>query len=150
MALPSNAKTFGRFLIVGGANTAIDFGVLFLLTTMGLGVWPANTISTSVALVFSFFANRAFTFKAIGRSATQVFWFIAVTLCGLWVLQPLVILGATEIFSSASTRSALLLFGAKVLATCVTLAWNFVLYKKLVFAPSPVSNAEATDPKATT
>lgn len=148
MALPSSAKTFGRFLLVGGANTAIDFGVLFLLTAVGLGVWPANTLSTSVALIFSFFANRTFTFRADGRNRTQIFWFLVVTLFGLWVLQPLVILGVTAVVPHTLANDALSLFIAKVVATCVTLVWNFVLYKKLVFVRSKEASTAETEPEA--
>jgi putative flippase GtrA len=55
-----------RFALVGGINTAIDFGILFLLTSFGLNKFVANFISTSVAFIFSFFANRSFTFKSTG------------------------------------------------------------------------------------
>ena len=52
-----------RFVIVGGANTALDFLVLFLFVNLGVDKIVANYISTSVALIFSFFANKSFTFK---------------------------------------------------------------------------------------
>lgn len=123
-----------RFIIVGGANTAIDFGVLFLLTFLGIDKIVANFFSTSVALIFSFFANKTFTFKHNEGSAKKQFaLFLVITLIGLWVLQPLVILLSTSLFASYITNEALDLFIAKLLATIVSLIWNYFLYSRLVF-----------------
>ena len=123
-----------RFAIVGGANTALDFGVLFLLTFLGLDKIPANYISTSVALIFSFFANKTFAFKQKGGNAKKQFaLFLVVTLFGLWVLQPLVIWGSSSLLESSITNEAIMLFVAKLLATIVSLVWNYVFYSKIVF-----------------
>ena len=111
-----------RFLLVGGTNTAIDFGLLFILNTLGLPRVPSNTISTGVAFIFSFFANRNFTFSAnSGNIKKQMTLFIIVTLFGLWVIQPIII----------SLISNLLV--GKIIATAVTLVWNYLFYSRLVF-----------------
>jgi hypothetical protein len=52
-----------RFVMVGGTNTFIDFSILFALTSIGLRDITSNFISTSIALTFSFFANKMFTLK---------------------------------------------------------------------------------------
>lgn len=52
-----------RFGVVGIINTIIDFSLLFLLVLFGLPTIPSNFISTTSALIFSFFANKKFTFK---------------------------------------------------------------------------------------
>ena len=89
---PSKNRQKIRFLLVGGTNTAIDFGLLFILNTLGLPRVPSNTISTGVAFIFSFFANRNFTFSAnSGNIKKQMTLFIVVTLFGLWVIQPIII-----------------------------------------------------------
>lgn len=120
-----------RFAFIGGINTAIDFGILFLLTALGLDKLVANFFSTSVAFVFSFFANRTFTFKSTGSAKKQFLPFLAVTLTGLWVLQPLVILAITQLLHSLD--QALALFIAKLIATVVSLIWNYILYSRFVF-----------------
>lgn len=123
-----------RFVIVGGANTALDFGILFLLTFLGLDKIPSNYISTSVSLIFSFFVNKSFTFKSEGGNKKRQFVsFLIITLVGLWVLQPVIIYGfdilAADIISSEAVR----LFVGKLLATVVTLIWNYILYARVVF-----------------
>ena len=119
---PSKNREKIRFLLVGGTNTAIDFGLLFILNTLGLPRVPSNTISTGVAFIFSFFANRNFTFSAnSGNIKKQITLFIIVTLFGLWVIQPIII----------SLISNLLV--GKIIATAVTLVWNYLFYSRLVF-----------------
>ncbi len=120
-----------RFAFIGGINTAIDFGILFLLTALGLDKLVANFFSTSVAFVFSFFANRTFTFKSTGSAKKQFLPFLAVTLTGLWVLQPLVILAITQLLHAID--QSLALFVAKLIATIVSLIWNYILYSRFVF-----------------
>ena len=123
-----------KFIIVGGANTAIDFVILFGLTFLGVDKIVANFFSTSVALIFSFFANKSFTFKNKSENAKKQFaLFLVVTLFGLWVIQPLVIWGSTSLMESFITNDALNLFIAKLIATVTSLIWNYVFYSRLVF-----------------
>lgn len=123
-----------RFVLVGLANTALDFGLLFVLRALGLPVVPANMVSTGVALTFSFFANRSFTFRAAGSGSVtrQGVMFVAVTLVGLWGLQPLVLLAGEALLEPALGNPATLLI-SKVLATVVSMIWNFLLYDRIVF-----------------
>lgn len=126
-----------RFLLVGGINTLIDFGLLLGLVHLGTPTLIANTISTGLAFCVSFFANRSYTFKATsGSLPRQMGLFVAVTLFGLWVLQPIVIWAVSPLlttwFGSWVGDTGVLLL-AKVAATCITLVWNYVLYARVVF-----------------
>lgn len=120
-----------RFAIVGSINTVIDFGILFLLHGVGLNKYVANIISTSIAFVFSFFANRNFTFKSEKNIRQQIIPFIAVTLVGLWVLQPAVIW--LMLLPLADIDQTVALFIAKLGATAASLIWNYAFYSKVVF-----------------
>jgi putative flippase GtrA len=120
-----------RFALVGGINTAIDFGILFLLTSFGLNKFVANFISTSVAFIFSFFANRSFTFKSTGSIKKQVLPFLLVTLSGLWLLQPALIWLVSLPLQELNETVSLLI--AKLVATIGSLVWNYVLYSRFVF-----------------
>lgn len=123
-----------RFAVVGGANTVIDFGLLFLLKTLGLPVIMSNIISTTSAFIFSFFANKKYTFKTTDTNVKrEIILFILVTLFGLWVLQTLVISLITSSLSYAHLPSGTTLFLAKAGATFVSLTWNYVLYSRVVF-----------------
>ena len=120
-----------RYALVGGANTAIDFVLLFILNSAGMNKYIANYISTSIAFLFSFFSNRSFAFKSTGNAKKQFVSFTLVTLFGLWVLQPVVIWLITPLLGSFDQSVGL--FIAKVLATGVSLVWNYLFYSRLVF-----------------
>lgn len=123
-----------RFVIIGCINTALDFGILFSLTFLGFNIILSNYLSTGVALIFSFFANRSFTFQSKNSAVKkQLLLFIIITLFGLWVLQPVIIWGVTSYLHQTIVNEALCLFIAKVLATLVSLAWNYTLYSRIVF-----------------
>ncbi|HEY1085866.1 MAG TPA: GtrA family protein [Candidatus Saccharimonadales bacterium] len=124
-----------RFIIVGMINTAIDFGILFILSAFGLQSIVANFISTSLAFSFSFTANRNYTFKAHDQHLVrQITLFIIVTLFGLWCIQPVIIWLSTVALSGIITSQWALLFTSKCLATGVTLVWNYLIYSRVVFS----------------
>ena len=139
MNVPFIKTEKARFVIVGGINTAIDFGVLFTLTFLGIDKIIANYISTTCGLIFSFFANKSFTFQTTTTSKKQFVLFIIVTLTGLWVLQPLVIWLSTMLLSPLIPSSAICLFIAKLAATAVSLTWNYLFYSRIVFKKTSIS-----------
>lgn len=120
-----------KFLIVGVLNTAIDFCLLFLLTKLfNFPILISNIISTSVALMFSFGVNKKFTFKYQDSEKYIFLKFIIITLIGLWIIQPIIILFINNLLN---INNVINLFIGKSLATVVTLIWNYLLYSKLVF-----------------
>ncbi len=133
-----NKAQIGRFAIVGTINTIIDFGLLFSLTFLGLPKLAANTISTSTAFVFSFFANKKYTFKSTSKNIKyEIVSFVIVTLFGLWVLQNGTIWLITPLIKSFITNERISLFVAKLFATAISLVWNYCLYDKVVFKKEP-------------
>jgi len=121
--------------MIGGANTALDFAVFYVLTAIvSANFVIANIISTGIVLLLSLWLNAAYTFseKVTKKRAAL---FIAVTLFGLWALQPLVIALASPVaiplIPGVSQSLALLI--AKLPATAASLTWNFILYKQVVF-----------------
>ena len=129
--------TIVRFGIVGLANTSIDFVLFYLFATVvALPVFIANMLSTSVALGISFVLNKRAVFRDENvRSVRQFLVFIVGTLFGLWVLQGLVIVAIThaDIFTSLFGANGSLV-AAKIIATSVTMAWNYIVYSRYVFA----------------
>ena len=149
-----------RFLTVGVANTAIDMGLLWILTTQGVGLLGANLVSTSAGLIFSFLVNRRFTFRYSGSKPMwrQIVEYFAITLVGLWLLQPPIIVFVQGLAEGWGIEAQLALMVGKVAATVVTLVWNFFLYRSIVFrerpAPvvttSPSPSPASPDPAAVT
>jgi len=151
--LPSKRRhdyaRFGRFGLVGVINTLIDFGVYNLMSGLfRLSLVQSNIISTTIAMAFSFTANQRLVFKPEGGSvARQGALFIAVTAFGLYVLQtatiklltdvwpaPLVLgVSAVHVVGLHGHDQFLIKNAAKAVATVVSLTWNYVMYKKVVF-----------------
>lgn len=135
--LIKNNQRVARFGAVGIINTLIDFGLLFFLKSLGLPVGAANVISTGIAFLFSFVANRKFTFRSNDGSITRQFiLFIAITLFGLWVIQTAIIQLTLPWLSALFGNATAALFVAKAIATSITLVWNYLLYNKVVFKDS--------------
>lgn len=86
-------EQFMRFGLVGVINTLLDFALFNLLA--GKLRWrkiPANLVSTSVAMTFSFLANWHWVFPAHGgHPVGMAVRFLAVTLASGWVVQNVVI-----------------------------------------------------------
>lgn len=123
-----------RFIITGGTATVIDFSLLFLLKTAGIPAIFANFPATFVAMIFSFITNKKFTFQDSSKNhKKQTVLFLGFTLFGLWIIQPVIFLifqdGAKQLFHNENIA----LFAVKILATFVTMVWNFITYDKFVF-----------------
>lgn len=68
-----------KFCGVGVINTAVDFGVFWILVTLGpapevmpLFKYIAQTISYVLAVLCSYLLNRHFTFKASGQTIASI------------------------------------------------------------------------------
>lgn len=123
-----------RFGIVGTINTALDFGLLLLFTHLGLPKIVSNTLSTGLAFIFSFFANKKYTFRSSsGNVKREIALFTIVTLFGLWVLQNGVIWLISPLCAALLHNESLALLTAKLAGTIVSLTWNYLTYDILVF-----------------
>lgn len=140
-----------RFAAVGVVNTLIDFAILNILVSgAGLDRIPANIFSASVAMIFSFYANKNLVFKsATQNQKREVLLFLVGTLFGLYILQSFTIYVLTGLWLWPVHAAVSLAHGvglgadvsdefiitntAKIGATIVSLIWNFIYYKKVVF-----------------
>ncbi|MFC8304089.1 GtrA family protein [Specibacter sp. NPDC057265] len=121
-----------RFLLVGGLSFAIDLGLLVLLHEgFAVDLWIATPIAFLSSLVFNFLAQRSFTFESTrGRGSSMIRY------------------GALVVFNTFMTDVIVNLFHnldltytvGKIVATALTMIWNFFLYKHWVFH-STVSTA---------
>ncbi|OGI22455.1 MAG: hypothetical protein A2808_03065 [Candidatus Moranbacteria bacterium RIFCSPHIGHO2_01_FULL_55_24] len=134
-------KQFSKFIIVGGVNTGIDFLVLNILIyltgiTAGIELFVLNTISFSVAVINSYFMNKRWTFedKSVSEKEPVKFsQFLAVSVVGI-IINGGVLSGITYFIPPLFGLSAVLWANvAKLMATGLSLVWNFVGYKFFVF-----------------
>ena len=125
-----------KFALVGVLNTSIDFGVYnFLiattLATKGPGIILINATSFSLALINSFFWNRDWVF---GESKKNKFsTFAVVTLIGLLINTGAVFAITTYVNPVLVDTPEVWANIAKLLATGMSLVWNFLGYKLIVF-----------------
>lgn len=125
-----------KFVTVGFSNTAIDFGIfnsLIFITgiTRGIGIVPLAATSFSIAILNSFFWNRRWVFEK--PQGASFITFVAVTLIGLAINSSIVYLTTTHIPPIFMTSAELWANFAKALATIVSMVWNFLGYKLIVF-----------------
>ena len=131
-----------RFTIVGSINTVIDFSILFTLTMfLNIPKELANFISTFISFLFSFFANKKYTFKSTSKNLKRQFLlFTIVTLFGLWVIQTIIITAITPVFTNLGINKPAALLISKLIATAASLIWNYTLYSRVVFKKSKNSS----------
>lgn len=123
-----------RFVIVGAINTVIDFGIMNILRFVGLPVIAANTISTGVAMVCSFFLNKKYTFRNAGSNyVRQVILFFAFTMIGIWGIQNGAIYLIATYLPHFGLSDQLFANVAKLLASVFSLTWNYLTYNRFVF-----------------
>lgn len=146
--MPSNQ--FLRFCMVGIINTLVDVPLFVALHSAGLNVLVANIISTSLALIVSLILNYKFTFKDRNLSRARIVLYFAITLVGIWILQPLVISGLLQLNNHLHLTNFLVqLFGhqkqldsliAKLGSLAASLVWNYAWYSRVIFKPNSTKN----------
>ena len=123
----AGARQFIKFCLVGASNVAIDFSIFLLLTGgVGLHYLVANLGSFFVAVSWSFFANRRWTFRhAEGDARRQYLRFALTNLGGLLIQSSLLFM--------LHERAGFDVRLAKIFAIFVTTFWNFFLTKFWTF-----------------
>lgn len=142
-----------RFAIVGVPTSLLDFGVLNASYALfGTRTTPeillANTLGYLASMITSYFGNRRFTFQSAGaegskgRLARRFFPYAAVSISGYFIESAALVLIWGVLQSFGAAHGFLAADGARVLAALPTLAWTFLLYREVVFAPG----AQTTGP----
>lgn len=123
-----------KFSMVSLIATAIDLICLLFLTNAGLSIVIANYPSTTAGFIFSFFANKKFTFRTpdhhIQREAGL---FLIVTIIGIWIVQPLIIWPVEHLLELLDMTGWEKVIVAKLIASTATFFWNYLFYSRLVF-----------------
>ena len=134
-------KQFGRFVAVGFLNTAIDFGVLNILSslsgiTSGFIIGGVNLPGFTIAVVNSYLWNKLWVFSSKGKENLfhDMPKFLVITVIGILLNSGIVILATTYLSPVFVESPKAWVNLAKVLATITNLVWNFLGYKLFVFA----------------
>jgi putative flippase GtrA len=128
-----------KFAEVGILNTIIDFGILNLLIwltgiTSGWAIAPLNAISFLCATTNSYFWNKFWTFKKEGVANSKEFsQFLIISAIGIGINTGIVVAGTSLLSPAFGLSAAAWANIIKLLATLVSLVWNFLGYKFIVF-----------------
>lgn len=127
----NHGSKFMRFVVCGGLGACVDFGTLHLLVAYaGWEEKHALLVSTGLALIFVFFANRFFTFRAHGsRAGKQVIKFLMVYL---------VAASLNYAFSLGFIAAGAHYLLAKAMAIGLVMFFNYFSLNGFVFKKSPV------------
>jgi putative flippase GtrA len=132
-------KQLAKFGIVGVMNFSVDTGILTTLSHKtgifeGTGLIPLNIISSAIAIVNSYFWQRRWTFtEKAPPTRREFFTFVAVTVIGIILNSFIVFVLTTAINPFDGFTPARLEVAAKIAATMISLFWNFLGYKFIVF-----------------
>ncbi|WP_373367377.1 GtrA family protein [Thermaerobacillus caldiproteolyticus] len=121
--------TLFRFCTVGVGNTLIDFGVFFLLASIGVPVWLAQGCSYIAGMLNSYVWNRVWTFRMKQQATIQEFF--------RFILTNFFSLGATFFFLYVCQQIwgwSLLI--SKMIATFGGIMINFIGSRLWVFQQS--------------
>ena len=134
----SNLRSIVTYSVIGALNTLIDFSLFSLLCLKyGFPGWEANVASYSTAVVFSFIANRRFTFRSASAS-----YFHTIDQFGRFLIVSLIGLLSSSVTTYLLSPAAGPIL-AKTVAIPVTLCIGFTITRIWVFpmsaaSPSPV------------
>ena len=125
-ALLDRYGQFFLYAVIGGGAVLIDVGLFALLATAGgMHVLLANTVSTAVAIVYSFVANSFGNFKVTDRLLLRFASFAAVSGVG-FVVSTLMIGVSVGLLSMDPIL-------AKAITLPVVLVLQFTLNKTVTF-----------------
>lgn len=118
---------FIRFAGIGGVCTALQYLILLLLVTF-LDIHPvmASTAGYLVSALLNYQLNRVYTFKSEAAHLHALPRFFAIALVGL-------ILNAVVLGFMVSGLGLHYILG-QIIATAVTLVWNFLANRTWTFA----------------
>ncbi len=134
---------FARFLVVGVASFAVDYGIFFVLFHyFDVQYIVASTISFTLSLVLNYFLTLKFVFEARpGRNVALEFaFYIGLNIIALGLNQLI-------LFLTVDLLGVSPLIG-KLIATAVVLVYNFISRKLLIermAARTPSAPPEGAD-----
>lgn len=125
---------FIKFGIVGFTGFLVNYLGLELLKRLGLSTYFSTLLATEAAIISNFIFNNIWTFKdkTITKVGDIVPQFLKFNLSSLFavIIQPLIVTGATEIFSDTSIVRLLALIFALVV---VVIPYNYIVYNLFIW-----------------
>lgn len=114
-----------RYLIVGFSSAAIELVIFFVLfNLLGINIVIGNIVAITCATTYNFFMSHKWTFKSVSSLPRSIVLYLILfvwnQLFSSWALLGLISLGMHSLLAKTITIG------------CIA-AWNFFLYRKVVF-----------------
>ena len=123
-----------RFIIVGVMNTIIGTAAMLICYNFfHMGYWASSAMDYVIGSIFSYFANKYFTFKSEKKSAKEIGRFVInIVVCYLvayGIAGPVIniVLGNLKLSSSLLEQIGMFL------GTCIFIVLNYCGQKFIVF-----------------
>jgi len=128
---------FLKFLLVGVFNTLLGTTLMLLFYNFaGFGYWGSSTFAFSLASIFSYFANKRFTFSYAGKGIGSFLRFsvvIAVSyFIGFFISKNVVLIVTENFFQALSIKYAeqiALLFGSGLFTLANYFGQRYFVFK---------------------
>ena len=123
-----------RFILVGIMNTVIGTSVMFIAYNfLGLGYWISSALNYIIGSIFSYFANKYFTFKSEKKSGKEIVRFVLnIAICyfiAYGVAKPII----NMLLGNLKLNISLLEQAGMLLGMCIFIVLNFCGQKFFVF-----------------
>lgn len=125
-----------RFIVVGIMNTIIGVAAMFIAyNVFHLGYWISSACDYIIGSIFSYFANKYFTFKAEKKSGKEVIRFVInIVVCyflAYGVAQPImnILLGNMQLSVSIFEQLSMIL-GMGIFVVLNYFGQKFFVFKK--------------------
>ncbi|MFP3578292.1 GtrA family protein [Arthrobacter sp. fls2-241-R2A-200] len=128
-----------RFLVIGGLSFLLDLGLLTLcFQVFGWPLWLATGAGFWGSFFFNYFLQRYFAFGGGGTALGGVLRY-----SGLLAFNTVAVMGIVQLFQFMGLGFV----AGKVVATIVTMGWNYFIYKHWIFPQKkqPKSAHEQSD-----
>lgn len=123
-----------RFILVGVANTVIGTSVMFIAyNVFGMGYWISSALNYIIGSIFSYFANKYFTFRSQKKSVKEILMFVLnIVVCygiAYGIAKPLILLVLGQMQLSLSVLEQI----SMLAGMCIFIVINFCGQKFFVF-----------------
>lgn len=123
---PKVIVQFKRYLISGISAFAIEYLIFrLLLDIISLQKFLSNSIAMFIGFWFSFLLNRFWSFESKENFFKQFSLYSILFLVNLGISNILMLV-FSDMFSLQPSIS-------KIIIMCMIVAWNFILFKKIIF-----------------
>jgi len=128
--MKDEARLSARYILAGGATTAVSVGAYWLLYDILLiGNMPAAAASWITAVAFAFFANKLFVFRSRAFSAKALFTEAALFLAAR-VATGILEMAAMYITVDVLNQNGTLM---KLITNVAVIILNYLLSKLIIF-----------------